>query len=160
MNDTAPARHDHSAVVYGDAMYIYGGRSPVPLGDFWKYSFVDGTWTSMPTPEGMPARFGHTAVMLGSTMMVYGGYVAQQGGLTQELWGFDFETMEWTLIGPRSSNFDEDGMKPYVADPADAIMFPAEIPSARFSHVAVAGPSGMGMFIYGGAGGATMKMPL
>merc|ERR1719181_544376 len=46
-------RHDHSAVVYEDAMYVYGGRSPTPLGDFWKYSFVSKTWTKCPSSPGM-----------------------------------------------------------------------------------------------------------
>lgn len=158
MNDSAPARHDHSAVVYGDYMYVYGGRGPQPLGDHWRYSFPDCTWEAMPTSSGMPARFGHTAVVVNNTMLVYGGYVASEGGLSDELWSFDFDTMEWTLLGPRDSNFDEYGTTPYVADPSDAIQFPADIPEARFSHVALT--VGDGMYIFGGAGGPTMKVPL
>jgi len=157
-NDTAPARHDHSAVVYDGVMYIYGGRGPVPLGDFWMYTFATGEWMEMPSSEGMSARFGHTAVVVDGVMLVYGGYVAEEGGLTDELWQYEFETEEWTLLGPRTSNFDEYGATPYVADPADAIQFPSDIPEARFSHVAVA--TGHGMIIFGGAGGATMKSPL
>jgi len=158
MNDSAPARHDHSAVVYGDYMYVYGGRGPQPLGDHWRYSFPDCTWEEMPISSGMPARFGHTAVVVNNTMLVYGGYVASEGGLSDELWSFDFDSMEWTLLGPRDSNFDEYGTTPYVADPSDAIQFPADIPAARFSHVALT--VGDGMYIFGGAGGATMKVPL
>merc|ERR1711865_1185998 len=158
LNDTAPPRHDHTAVVYGDAMYVYGGRSPVPLGDFWKFSFADGTWEEMPMSAGMHPRFGHSAVVIDGKMpcmMVYGGYAPAAGGLSQELWSFDFATHEWTLVGPRSFDFDEFGSTPYVADPSDAIMFPADIPNARFSHVAVA--KGDRMYVYGGAGGVTMK---
>merc|ERR1712178_246551 len=60
-SSAALGRHDHSAVVYGDAMYVYGGRSPAPLGDFWVYSSSAKTWTEMPTSMGMAPRFGHTA---------------------------------------------------------------------------------------------------
>eukprot|EP00959_Pyramimonas_sp_CCMP1952_P341601 7155706-Pyramimonas_sp.AAC.1 len=156
-NDTAPRRHDHSAVVYGDAMFVYGGRGPRPLGDFWMFDFNAQEWTEMPSSPAMAARFGHTAVVIGDAMLVYGGYV-HAAGLTDELWSFSFSDMEWTLVGPRASNFDEAGATPQVADPFDAILFPAEIPAARFAHVAAA--VGSDMVIYGGAGGATMKAPL
>jgi hypothetical protein len=156
--DKAPARHDHTAVVYDGKMFVYGGRGPRPLADFWCFDPETSSWAEMPSSSGMAARFGHSAVVLDDTMLVYGGYVAEEGGLTQELWSFNFTTDAWTLLGPRMSNFDELGETPYVADPADAILFPAEIPAARFSHVAIA--TDAGMFICGGAGGATMRQPL
>mmetsp|Transcript_35126 Transcript_35126/g.48730 ORF Transcript_35126/g.48730 Transcript_35126/m.48730 type:complete len:831 (-) Transcript_35126:206-2698(-) len=158
LNDSAPPRHDHSAVVYDGEMYVYGGRGPIPMGDFWKFSFESRMWIPCPSSPGMAPRFGHTAVVIDSQMIVYGGYVSTPGGLSDELWSFDFDDYEWTLIGPRTSNFDEMGQTPYVADPSDAIVFPTDIPAARFSHVAVAVDKGM--FIYGGAGGVTMKEPL
>merc|ERR1711988_23052 len=113
-----------------------------------------------PSSSGMPARFGHTAVVIGDVMYVHGGYVAagDSPGLSDQLWSFDFVSSSWTLVGPRDSNFDEAGTTPYVADPADAIQFPSDIPDARFSHVALA--VGDGFFIFGGAGGTTMKEPL
>jgi len=160
--DTAPARHDHSAVVYNGAMYVYGGRSPKPLGDMWKYSFADKTWTSMPVSKGMAARFGHSAVVAGKTMIVYGGYVHEQGVLSNEIWEFDLETEVWTQVGPRHDNFMDGDEKEYIADPKDAIIFPAIIPAARFSHVAMVGgsPEEPFMFMFGGAGGASMKEAL
>jgi len=139
-------------------MYVYGGRGPRPLADFWCFDVEASTWSEMPASVGMSARFGHSAVVLDDTMLVYGGYVAAEGGLTQELWSFNFTSDAWTLLGPRTTNFDEMGETPYVADPADAILFPAEIPDARFSHVALA--TDAGMFVCGGAGGATMRQPL
>ena len=127
----ALGRHGHTAVVYGDAMYVYGGRSPQPVGDFWKYDFTMQAWTEQPSSEGMAARFGHTAVVSGGKMLVHGGYLRDSDELTTEIWSYEFATGEWTKIGPRVSNFDA----PYNADPADAIVFPALLASPRFSAV-------------------------
>jgi len=155
--DKAPPRHDHSAVYHEGGMYVYGGRGPTPLGDFWMFDMAAGAWVEMPASTGMAARFGHTAVVIGDSMVVYGGYV-DQVGLSDEVWSFNFTSSSWTLLGPRASNFDELGTTPYVADVADAILFPADIPAARFAHTAAA--TATGMFVYGGAGGATMREAL
>lgn len=35
-----PARHGHSAVVYKDSMYVYGGMTGLEArADFWKWNF-------------------------------------------------------------------------------------------------------------------------
>ena len=155
--DKAPPRHDHSAVYYEGKMFVYGGRGPTPMADFWAYDMEASAWVEMPASAGMAARFGHTAVVIADAMVVYGGYV-DQVGLSDEVWSFNFTTAAWTLLGPRASNFDELGATPYVADVADAILFPADIPAARFAHTAAA--TATGMFVYGGAGGATMREAL
>ena len=72
---SALGRYDHTSVVYGDCMYVYGGRSPDPLGDFWKYDFTLQTWNAMPASAGMAPRFGHTATVSGTKMYIHGGYV-------------------------------------------------------------------------------------
>jgi N-acetylneuraminic acid mutarotase len=152
----ALGRHDHSAVVYGDEMYVYGGRSPSPLGDFWKYSFATKTWTEMPSSAGMMPRFGHSAGVSGDKMFVYGGYIfdsaSGEGMLTDEIWSFDFGDMAWTKVGPRYDNFAAD----YIMDPKDAIIFPMDIPDPRFSMSSVVTGKVPGMYIIGGAGGEMM----
>jgi len=151
-------RHDHSAVVYGDAMYVYGGRSPMPLNDLWMYSFTSGTWTELPNSPGMAPRFGHTAAVSGGKMYVYGGYVhSGEGALTDEIWSWEFETHTWTKVGPRYDNFEEE----YIVSPTDAIIFPMDIPAARFSHSSVLTGKAPALYVIGGAGGAMMmdEMP-
>merc|ERR1712070_491287 len=71
---SALARHDHSAVVYGEWMYIYGGRNPEPLADMWVYSFLNATWGEASVPKDMPPRFGHSAAANNDIMYIYGGY--------------------------------------------------------------------------------------
>jgi hypothetical protein len=84
-------RHDHSAVVHGGALYVYGGRGAGgdALGDFWKFTLATQEWTKLPTPAGAGARFGHTAAIAGTDMLVYGGYLEGAGEFTTELWSFN-----------------------------------------------------------------------
>jgi N-acetylneuraminic acid mutarotase len=148
-------RHDHTAVVYGDSMFVYGGRSPEPLADFWEYSFATKSWMLLPSSAGMAARFGHTAAVVGDMMFVYGGYT--EGELTDEIWAYDFTTMEWTKVGPRYDNFAAD----YIKSPTDAIIFPMEIPKAVFSQAMVTTGKDAALYAIGGAGGEFMmdEMP-
>ena len=149
-------RYDHSAVVYGDAMYVYGRRSDGPLGDFWKYDFNLQTWNQMPTSDGMAPRFGHVAVVTGDRMYVYGGYVREYGQLTTELWFFDLTALKWTLVGPRKTNFAES----YVSDPSDAIVFPALLAPERYSGIGISSGKTPALYVLGGAGGQDMMTEL
>lgn len=151
---SALGRYDHTAVVYGDCLYVYGGRSPNPLGDFWKYDFNLQTWSEMPTSAGMAARFGHTATVVAHKMYVHGGYLPDEDVLTDQLWSFDFTLSEWTLVGPRTTNFGE----PYVADPSDAITFPGALAPERYSSVSIG--AGRYLYVIGGAGGEDMATEL
>ena len=156
-SSAALGRHDHSAVVYDDVMYVYGGRSPAPKGDFWAYSFEEGTWTEMPSSPGMAPRFGHGATVIDDAMYVYGGYSqGMDGGLTDEVWSFSFEEMKWTKVGPRLDNFMEGTEKAYIASPYDAMQFPQMLPDARFSSVLLGRSATKSFYILGGAGGDSM----
>ena len=104
----ALARRQHSAVVHGDAMYVYGGRSgSTAKADFWKYDFAASTWSAMPASPAMPARFGHVAAVAGGKMFVFGGLVlAQEGGAAlasdAAVWEFDFAAAAWAKLIPRA----------------------------------------------------------
>lgn len=147
-------RHDHSAVAHAGVMYVYGGRSPAPLGDFWAYDTATHAWSPMPTSEGMAPRFGHSAAVQGGRMYVFGGFVADasgDGGLTDEIWEFEFESAEWTKLGPRLDNYDD----AWAARPADAIQFPGELPAKRFAQSMVLAGTAPALYVVGGAGGAS-----
>jgi len=151
----ALGRHDHTAVVYDDAMYVYGGRSPSPRDDFWKYDFKTREWVPMPTSPKMSARFGHGAAVHDDIMYVFGGWTEEENMLTNEIWEFDFHDEEWTKVGPRKVNFEST-----VEDPADAIVFPQQIPSPRFpQHVIITGMM-PAMYVFGGVGGDSMMEEL
>lgn len=154
-SSTALGRHDHSAVVYDDAMYVYGGRSPSPRDDFWKYDFKTMEWVPMPTSPKMSARFGHGAAVHDDSMYVFGGWTEEENGLTNEIWEFSFEDMEWTKVGPRMVNFEST-----VEDPADALVFPQEIPSPRFPQDVVITGMSPAMYVIGGVGGDSMMEEL
>mmetsp|Transcript_40777 Transcript_40777/g.77851 ORF Transcript_40777/g.77851 Transcript_40777/m.77851 type:complete len:613 (+) Transcript_40777:1-1839(+) len=148
--DSLP-RHDHSAVVYNHTMFVYGGRSPAALGDFWAYTFSSNTWRPMPVSEGMMGRFGHSAEVLGDHMYVYGGYVGQEAGLTGDIWCYSFEDMLWTKVGPRTNNFLEE----WSENPTDGILFPQAIPSPRFAMTTVMSGMVPALYVVGGAGGSS-----
>lgn len=38
-------RHSHSAVVYEDSMYVFGGYDGHYRNDFYRYNFVTGDWS-------------------------------------------------------------------------------------------------------------------
>eukprot|EP00959_Pyramimonas_sp_CCMP1952_P317730 6649842-Pyramimonas_sp.AAC.1 len=139
-------------------MYVYGGRSPAPRDDFWKYDFKTKTWVPMPTSDLMHPRFGHGAAVSGDSMYVYGGYVSKEqgeGGLTDEIWEFSFEEEEWTMLGPRTENFERT-----VEDPADAIVFPQAIPSPRFPQQVLSTGMEPALYVVGGVGGESMMEEL
>eukprot|EP00898_Chlorokybus_atmophyticus_P005483 jgi/Chlat1/5936/Chrsp4S06411 len=157
-NTTPAGRHDHSAVAYDGEMYVFGGRSPQPLGDFWKFSFASSEWELLASEvEGLPARFGHSAVVIQDSMYVYGGY-SQTGGLMSDLWQYNFTSLAWTLLGPRTLNFTSNTINGTATMPADSILFPTTIPEARFAHTASA--FGGSMYVVGGAGGRRMRTAL
>ena len=76
------------------------------------------------------------------------------GVSTDQLWSFDFTLSEWTLVGPRTTNFGE----PYVADPSDAITFPGALAPERYSSVSIG--AGRYLYVIGGAGGEDMATEL
>jgi len=38
-------RHSHSAVVYEDSMYVFGGYDGHYRNDFYRFNFVTGNWS-------------------------------------------------------------------------------------------------------------------
>uniref|UniRef100_A0A0R3S6B6 Kelch-like protein 10 n=1 Tax=Elaeophora elaphi TaxID=1147741 RepID=A0A0R3S6B6_9BILA len=74
-------RAKHSAIVYNDMMYIYGGLKHDPqnnrtmlCNEIWTYNFKTREWHS-PNIHGEmpPRRYQHTACVIEGKMYVYGG---------------------------------------------------------------------------------------
>jgi N-acetylneuraminic acid mutarotase len=79
-NPPAP-RDSHSAVVYGDSMFVFGGSTGVARNDFFEYRFDLNAWIELqphvsdnvnPGP-----RFCHVAAVNRDSMYVFAGYDGQ-----------------------------------------------------------------------------------
>lgn len=83
------ARHKHSAVLHGDAMYIYGGMTDLQeRNDCWRWDVKNASWSMLKNKPGPGPLHGHAACRLPSCMLIFGG---ESGGLaTNELWRFHF----------------------------------------------------------------------
>uniref|UniRef100_A0A061SHW3 Kelch repeat-containing protein n=2 Tax=Tetraselmis sp. GSL018 TaxID=582737 RepID=A0A061SHW3_9CHLO len=151
----AIGRYDHSAVVYDNAIYIYGGRTHETKRDFWKFDLETLVWIDIPVLEEMSPRHGHGAAVLQGKMYVYGGWQSRwgernsDGMLSDEIWSYEFSTGEWVKLGPRKDNYVE----PHMADPQEAMQFPQNLPPARYAFVLLGRSSSSSFYIVGGAGG-------
>ncbi|XP_020299488.1 tip elongation aberrant protein 1-like isoform X2 [Pseudomyrmex gracilis] len=97
------ARHKHSAVLHGDAMYIYGGMTDLQeRNDCWRWDVNSASWSMLKNKPGPGPLHGHAACRLPSCMLIFGG---ESGGLaTNELWRFHFGTETWeklSVSGPK-----------------------------------------------------------
>jgi len=107
------ARANHTAVVAGDQMIVFGGNASTnglqftPLDDLWALDLNRGTWTELQTADGPSARLFHAATVSpdGTTMFVYGGgdESAFTGPFSAELWQLDLRSGAWTLLDDSSA---------------------------------------------------------
>jgi len=100
--DMVNARMMHSAVLWEDFMFVFGGICIHPAlrwDDIRAFHFATRTWSDpVRTSEVRPReRFGHTAVVYSDSMWVFGGEDHQRE-LTDEMWEFDFEEQIWRAV--------------------------------------------------------------
>eukprot|EP01133_Synstelium_polycarpum_P015331 gene15331-18170_t len=98
INGPSPRAH-HTAIVWGGALYIFGGDCSGSLrNDLFVYTFDTQLWSEITAAEGVrPApRFGHSAVVDGACMIVYGGVIGNK--LTNDMHSLNLETRTWTPI--------------------------------------------------------------
>eukprot|EP00644_Phytophthora_capsici_P006191 jgi/Phyca11/117000/e_gw1.32.190.1 len=118
-NGLAPSqRKSHSAVVYKDSFYVFGGYDgDRRLNDFFSYNFLTQTWTNVfvnagqqPTP-----RYGHAALVYGTRSSSEYGRL-DSGRHVNDMHSFNLETNSWSLI--RTS-----GEVPYPREGASMIVY-------------------------------------
>lgn len=123
-------RHSHSAVVFLDSMYVFGGYDGSYRSDFHAFQFSTGVWRQVLGHGDIPrARYRGTCVVCAGSMILHGGHDGTRH--LQDTHIFDFNIQSWSTLvteGP--------------------------IPSPRDSHVAVI--FGKSMFLYGGSTGSAM----
>jgi hypothetical protein len=118
-----PVRFEHSAVIYGSHMYVFGGsNSPdgsVYLSDFWRFSFEMDSWELITAGGAQPGpRQGYGAAVVGSRMFMFAGRAAGGGPALNELWEYN--------------------MAPCVLPPGPTPGPPAPIPPIEIGDAAVA----------------------
>eukprot|EP01080_Neovahlkampfia_damariscottae_P008900 gene8900-848_t len=94
-----PARYQHTAVVQGKQMFIYGGKSKNQvLNDLWifdceTFQYREVEMTGIPVPP----RHAHSAVITQNYMLVFGGR-SNDGKYSNHCYAFDTEHYNWTRI--------------------------------------------------------------
>lgn len=79
-NEPPSPRRDHEAWIYGDQLYIWGGKGQNgSLGDMWSYDIISNEWTERTMSGSVPpARYGHsTTITNNGTTYILGGKSAE-----------------------------------------------------------------------------------
>lgn len=88
---TPPPRHKHSAVIYDDCMWIYGGMTDLhERSDLWRWDIRSRAWAPFKVkPKNTPGPLhSHAACRLPSSMLIFGG--ERDGHPTNDVWRFSF----------------------------------------------------------------------
>ncbi|KAI0009435.1 galactose oxidase [Xylariaceae sp. FL0662B] len=103
---TPSARRAHTACLYKNGIYMFGGGDGVrALNDIWRLDVSDihkMSWrlvsgpSSAADPTKPKARGYHTANMVGSKLIIYGG--SDGGECFNDVWVYDVDTHVWTAV--------------------------------------------------------------
>lgn len=101
-------RYGHTAVVYNDKIYIWGGRNDrASCSVVFCFDTVWHCWTAPPTTGDIPlARDGHTAVVWKNFMYIFGGYEEDNDSFAKAVYMLDLDKMHWSYLftsGPEPS---------------------------------------------------------
>lgn len=96
-------RYCHSAVVYNDSMYIFGGYNGITkFSDLHKFHFSTCTWQQIitQTENNKPfARFNHTANVYAQKMIIFGGSSSDSC-----IYEYNFRLNNWKKIKMESKH--------------------------------------------------------
>ena len=72
-------RHSHSAVVYEDSMYVFGGYDGHYRNDFYRFNFVTNSWSQInlkPNGNGVwpKSRYRTSTTVYKDMMFLFGGH--------------------------------------------------------------------------------------
>lgn len=91
-------RTEHTTVVEGDRMYVFGGYSGTGYeNSVIVYDFSAKNWYTMEAKGDIPAaRSAHTAVVIGKSMYVYGGWNGSH--CMNDLYELDLVSQTWSRV--------------------------------------------------------------
>jgi len=110
-----PPRADHTAVVSGTRMYVFGGRNEnEALGDMWAFDFDTGNWTEIVFGDSQaapPPRFAHDSAVCRGAAADMSDVIIIHGG--RGLTDLSDETVYGYSIGQRIwLTLSNDGFRP------------------------------------------------
>lgn len=93
-------RTDHSMVVYGGNLYIFGGcDKSTRFDDLWRYDLAQKRWEQVSMSGDIPVPcFGHTAIVHENShrLVVFGGWDGHN--TLDNLYEFNFKTQLWKML--------------------------------------------------------------
>lgn len=98
VSEEGSRRTEHTAVVEGDCMYVFGGYSGVGYeNSVMVFDFTNNTWSKMDCNGEVPSpRSAHTAVMVGKSMFVFGGWNGTQ--CMNDMYELRVDTKTWSRV--------------------------------------------------------------
>ncbi|XP_076036415.1 kelch domain-containing protein 3 [Oratosquilla oratoria] len=132
-------RYGHTAVVYGNLVYIWGGRNDSRACNVL-YCFDTSTYLwSLPEVHGSipEERDGHSACVIKDSMYIFAGYLEYMESYTQDVHVLNMKSMKWAY-------FKTTGRAPVYRDFHTATSFDGmmyvwggrEVPRGRYDTVA------------------------
>ncbi|CAH2231027.1 jg3469 [Pararge aegeria aegeria] len=134
-------RYGHTAVAYGDKVYMWGGRNNAVACDTLScFDTKTLEWTTPKVTGMVPyAKDGHSACIIKKKMYIFGGFEYIFDQYSQDVHCLDLETMQWSYVNTR-------GVPPCHRDFHTAVAYVTEtwvnvnatgtLPEARRSHSA------------------------
>eukprot|EP01068_Selenidium_serpulae_P010422 Selendium_serpulae@DN5462_c0_g1_i2.p1 len=107
------ARWMHTATVWGDHMYTFGGEceTGAVTSELWKFNFLTSRWQLLgPTKTGQPpaSRAHHAAVSAKDKWIIHAGR-GDQAGKLGDAHEFDFKTEKWGKVSTFMAPFCNSG---------------------------------------------------
>jgi hypothetical protein len=100
-NQVLLGRFGHTASLYGNIMWVYGGEGVVDYPELWSLDLLQWTWTfvvpSSSPSSAPPSLTFHASVMLGAQMYVFGGQ-NQAGQPQSSTYVYSVNDNTWTPI--------------------------------------------------------------
>ncbi|KAH3745575.1 Ras subfamily protein [Pelomyxa schiedti] len=101
-SDNAPnMRYGHSAVIFNDIIFIFGGYdcNGNTCNDVYSYNTLSQSWNSVAAQGEIPPRYFHSACQYNGKMYIFGGLSANsRDPVDSDLWQLNLETLQWSLI--------------------------------------------------------------
>eukprot|EP00934_Nitzschia_sp_Nitz4_P004906 Nitzschia sp. Nitz4//scaffold150_size53981//18316//20115//NITZ4_006675-RA/size53981-snap-gene-0.67-mRNA-1//-1//CDS//3329537065//4896//frame0 len=124
-------RHSHSACVYRNSLFVFGGYDGSYKSDLHEFDFTNSQWSPVPAAGRRPrARYRATTVVHKNMIILYGGHDGTRHLADTHI--FDIDTKTWAIL---------------------SVEGPPPVP--RDSHVSVIHSNSM--YIFGGSSGNAMN---
>ncbi|XP_074032242.1 kelch domain-containing protein 3-like [Leptinotarsa decemlineata] len=93
-------RYRHTAIVYGDKVYIWGGRNnQASCSKLFCFDTNLHCWTTPKTTGNHPRpRDGHSASLWKNHMIIFGGFEEEFNNFTGSIYSLDLERMHWSCM--------------------------------------------------------------